>query len=412
MFSSTVFSLKEHNIDLAWSQRTAVSGFWDPDRVLKSDSGSLTPDPNSSSQANLVLTSPAAPASTVAPIIPIATTSAELAPKPPQVTPTSSLSKDNIDPGSSLRPGAGPSQSPDSDPDPWPSPCLKPNSRLEPDNEDKGGSRSLNQSQSSKSKTEASAGAGASISSNKDFQSSGQEGARPSSQFATSPDVASTHPDFPPPISSILIEPHTAAVLPNGESSIKGATTTEDAAPVTFDNTPISVASTHVMVRISNISLPIISPSLPSLNDHQIKVAPNRDVVIAVLALLQGEPEATIAGTANSLGVNGLIIGTSTFVVPSPTPALNLPIVESQQVQVSPNDNVVVGETRLSPGESGIVVSGHPHHAGLQRLNHRATHIRSTSSICSHAPSNRPSAHPTSTKRRCDYCRHNPTPRC
>ncbi len=87
-------------------------------------------------------------------------------------------------------------------------------------------------------------------------------------------------------------------------------------------------------------------------------VASNGDLVVAGLTLSHGASGATIAGTVISLGANGLIIGTSTFAVPTPASTLTLPLIGGQKVSVGSKGDVVIAGTTILPGKARVIVLG------------------------------------------------------
>jgi len=322
-----------YNLDPAWSTCTAgISGLWDPPRVLQPASGPLTPDPTTTPQAQTVLTSSAAPASAIAPTTPTATTSAGPALKPSQVIPASSSSRSDADPGSTAEPGANrdsaiiPKQDPSQDPGFFSDSTASTHS--EPDIPKNGGLRSF-----SKEPTE--------------LQS--QNGGPPTANL-----------DSPAPPSSPIIGSHTALGLTSKGLSVNGAILTAGSAPVTLDNIPVSVATAYAGIGTSRPALANIPSDTPSFIGHQIEVASDGRVIAAGTTLSQGGSGVTISGTEASLGGSGLVIGTSTFAIRSSTPAIapTLPSIGGQQVQVDPHGDVIIGGTTLSHGGSAATVAG------------------------------------------------------
>lgn len=321
------------SMEPAWSTCTSgISGWWDPPRVLQAASGPLTPDPTTTPEAETILKSPAAPASTMAPAMATATTSAGPPPKPSQLIPASK-SKSSVNPGSSLEPGVN------SDPASRPQPGSSQNPSPLPD-------------------PGASVGPGAGVSDNGGFHGPSQDGPVIQSHYGSSSSATRANLDPPAPALAITIGSHTAIILPDGGLSVNGATITAGAAPITLDNIPILVASTYAMIGTSILNLPIVSPNLPSLDGHQVEVAPNGDVVVAGTTLSQQRSAATIAATVESLSANGLVFGTSTFAVPTSASNSILPLVGGQKAHVAPDGNVVISGITLSPGGSAATIAG------------------------------------------------------
>jgi hypothetical protein len=190
---------------------------------------------------------------------------------------------------------------------------------------------------------------------------------------------------------------HQIEVASDGRVIAAGATLSQGGSGVTISGTEASLGGSGLVIGTSTFAIrsstPAIAPTLPSIGGQQVslgsngliigtstmavpapasvsalplvggqkvQVAPDSNVIIGGTTLSHGGSAATVAGTAVSLGADGFIIGTSTFVVPTPASASTLPLVGGQAVQVAPSGNVVVAGTAISPGKAGAIISGTP----------------------------------------------------
>lgn len=149
-------------------------------------------------------------------------------------------------------------------------------------------------------------------------------------------------------------------VLPNGNVLIAGTTLAPNAPAVTIAGTPVSVGSNGLVVGTSTFITSSLVAALPLTAAGQpVNPLPNGNVLIAGTTLTPNTPLITIAGTRVSFGTNGLVIGTSTV----PLSSLPLPSTITVAGQTFPITQVVNGVvlagTTLKLGQSAMI-SGTP----------------------------------------------------
>ena len=128
----------------------------------------------------------------------------------------------------------------------------------------------------------------------------------------------------------------------------------------TILGTPISVGTGNIVIGSSTISLPRkdSSVTLPSVGGQSLIPVSNGGVAIFGTTLVQGQA-TTISGTPVSIGTSSIVIGSSTFAIPTQGSPNILPSVGGQALTMASNGGLVFGATTLSPGQQ-ITFSGTP----------------------------------------------------
>ncbi|KAG6999238.1 hypothetical protein G7Y79_00036g071940 [Physcia stellaris] len=146
--------------------------------------------------------------------------------------------------------------------------------------------------------------------------------------------------------------------------AIAGNTLTPNGPAVTISGTPISVDNSGIVIGSSTFSLPTPLPtSAPqtfTLGGQTFTVE-SGGVAVAGTTLGPHAPGLTISGTSISLGLSSIIIGSSTFALPTPfTPSSEQTFTIGGQVFTATSGVVAIAGSTLSPNGPGITVSGTP----------------------------------------------------
>lgn len=147
-------------------------------------------------------------------------------------------------------------------------------------------------------------------------------------------------------------------VLPNGNVLIAGTTLAPNAPAVTIAGTPVSVGSNGLVVGTSTFITSSLVAALPLTAAGQpVNPLPNVNVLIAGTTLTPNAPAITIAGTPISLAISALVVGTSTIPVPS-SAASSIIAAAGHPVTVLPDGNVLIAGTTLTPNTPLITIAG------------------------------------------------------
>lgn len=122
----------------------------------------------------------------------------------------------------------------------------------------------------------------------------------------------------------------------------------------TVAGTVVSIGSSNIVLGSSTYALPTNTP--PAVGGQAIQAAPSHGVVVAGQTIAQGS-KATVAGTVVSVGSSNVVLGGSTFASPANTP----PPFAGQAVQAAPSGGLIVAGQTVSQGSiatvSGTVIS-------------------------------------------------------
>ena len=163
----------------------------------------------------------------------------------------------------------------------------------------------------------------------------------------------------PPPVGGQYIRP-----APNGGLVVAGQTINAGK-QVVVSGTTISAGSSNVVIAGSTYNSPSAEtlPAALSIGGQLIHTASDGGLIVAGQTLTRGVP-ASISGTLISIGSSDLIIGSSTYGLPSnsatvPTQAPLL--IAGNPVKVAPGGGFLVAGQTITPGEvatvSGITIS-------------------------------------------------------
>ncbi len=171
----------------------------------------------------------------------------------------------------------------------------------------------------------------------------------------------STLPGFIPSASAapgkvITTAGQTLTILPNG-AAIDGQTLSTGQA-ITVSGTPISLGLDGLVIASSTINLPdILAAQVLTAAGQTMTISENGGITIAGTTLVPNAPAVNIAGTRISLGPDGLIVGTSTTSLPVITPAAVISAAGQAGI-VDPDGNFIIAGTTLSPEAPAITVAG------------------------------------------------------
>ena len=163
-----------------------------------------------------------------------------------------------------------------------------------------------------------------------------------------------------------------------------GSVTLSQRFQTTISGTQISVGSKFVAVDVSSFELALskLTDTAPLIGGQVISKGSNGEVVVESLTLSQGS-QTTIAGTAVSVGSNGIIIDDTSHQLPS---AVESPVyINGQAFQRLPGGDVVVDAQTLSIN-AVTTVSGLPISVGAKDVvvagtTHNLDPMPSTASI-------------------------------
>lgn len=151
-----------------------------------------------------------------------------------------------------------------------------------------------------------------------------------------------------------------AAQLFSAGISIAGTTLTPGSPPLTISNTPISINPSGLIIGTA-APTPLPNPTITTLANQLLTLLPTA-AIIGSATLTPGGPTLTLSGTPLYIASSNLIFGTSTIPLPStPLPLSNagmlITTIADQSLTAVPTAVAVAGTT-LTPGASGISVSG------------------------------------------------------
>lgn len=148
---------------------------------------------------------------------------------------------------------------------------------------------------------------------------------------------------------------------------IAGTTLQAGGPPITISGTAISLGSSGLIIGSSTIPLPTPAPSSTTfVLGSQTYTANPTAIAISGTILTLGSPAATISSTPISLGASGLVIGTSTYPLPSSLPS-SVMVTDGQTFTVHPTAIEIAGTT-LSEGGPAVTVGGTPISLGTAGL--------------------------------------------
>ena len=175
--------------------------------------------------------------------------------------------------------------------------------------------------------------------------------------------------------SNIVIAGQTFAQLPDG-ISVAGTTLRFHGPAVTISGTPISLGNSGVVVGATTFPLPTVFPDSPSQTltlNGQTLTAGSDAVAIAGNTLTPNGPAVTISGTPISVDNSGIVIGFSTFSLPTPLPAPQI-FTLGGQIFTAESGGVAVAGTTLGPHGPGLTITG-------ARLPNTRTSVRGSTHI-------------------------------
>ena len=127
---------------------------------------------------------------------------------------------------------------------------------------------------------------------------------------------------------------------------------------ITASGTPISLGLDGLVIASSTINLPAITAArVLTAAGQAVTIGTNGGVIIAGTTLVPNAPAINIAGTRMSLGPNGLIVGTSTINFPVITPSAVISAAGQAGI-IGPDGNIIIAGTTLSPEAPAITVGG------------------------------------------------------
>ena len=178
--------------------------------------------------------------------------------------------------------------------------------------------------------------------------------------------------DLPAPVeasSTVTIGGQTFAVIPSG-IVVAGQTLTAAGDEADVSGTPISLGPSGLVIGTSTYDIPTpseVSNAVTTIGGQAFTINPS-GIFVAGTTLMPGASAVTISGTAISLGASGLVVGTSTYDLPKPTQTSNIiTTIDGQTFTISPDGVIIDGKT-LAPGASAITISGTPVSLGASGL--------------------------------------------
>jgi hypothetical protein len=137
---------------------------------------------------------------------------------------------------------------------------------------------------------------------------------------------------------------------------IAGQTISQGAPAITMSGTVISLGPSGLVLGSSTIPLPTQGPSSTFVLGGQTFTANGAAIAIGGTTLTEGAPAATISGTPISSGPSGVIIGSSTYALPTSLPSSVL-IINGETFTINPTGVRVSGST-LAMNGSAITIDG------------------------------------------------------
>lgn len=397
-------------IDPVWSTCTpGMYGSWDPPRVLTAAPNMVAPTPAQPDND---------PSATAAPAAGIAPTNVPAAPTPPPTHSATGLGS----PATSLDPG---SKSKDTQPsgsnDPaWsvgradsvskggntgenPTPPSKQGQGSDPANQGHSQNNMPNHSSSGAPNSNPAAGssgidgngngAGALTTLNVDPQDSqnslnGSPGSTVSPVLFNPVVVASPSP--------LIVGDSTIEKASNGGAVI-GKSTYTAGYEGQISNMPISVGVDKIIIGTTTHALPTSAPVLIA-GESMVKAA-NGGVIIGTSTYTPGS-QAQISGKAFSVGIDSVVIGDSSYAIPTPGTA-DAAFIDSQSISRAPNGGAILGDSAtIGLGSQGNV-NGHAISVGASTIVFDGVSyaLPSSAGAILQAPSPQPNAPVTLTNR-------------
>ena len=163
----------------------------------------------------------------------------------------------------------------------------------------------------------------------------------------------------------VIIDGSTVNRLPGGGVLIAGSTYSPGA-DTTISGTAVSVAADSLVIDGVTQTLPSENNPTPILVGGQtIAKASNGGVMIGGSTYLPGT-QADVFGTALSVGADDVVVGGSTYAIPT-YPTGKPVVIDGKPITRAPNGGVVIGGSTIAPG-SQVVVSGHTISAGFSSV--------------------------------------------
>ena len=174
--------------------------------------------------------------------------------------------------------------------------------------------------------------------------------------------AATTKAPFLPVINGEVV-----SMLKDGNIVI-GDSTISNGESTTISGIPVSVGSNVIVVGGSTYTLPSPTPYSQKLGHQIVGPASDGAIIIGSLTVSKGT-QATISGTPISVGSDFIVIGSSTYPVPSTTQAVSLLTGESLHtlsgggilfdgVTVLPNAKTMISGTSVSVGSNLVMIGG------------------------------------------------------
>ena len=130
---------------------------------------------------------------------------------------------------------------------------------------------------------------------------------------------------------------------------------------ISFDGTIVSLGQSEVRIGSSTIALSPEPSSLPAIVVNaagQLLTLLPSGVAIAGTTLTSNAAAITVSGTRISLGVHGLVVGSSTLNIPSPPPTPSITIANQIYAISRVADGLVIAGTTLQLSQPAITISG------------------------------------------------------
>ena len=163
--------------------------------------------------------------------------------------------------------------------------------------------------------------------------------------------------------SNIVIAGQTFAQLPDG-ISVAGTTLRSNGPALTISGTPVSLDNSGIVIGASTFPLPTITPEIPLQTltiDGQAFTAKSDGVAVAGTMLRPNGPAVTISGTQISLGNSGVVIGATTFPLPTAFPdSPSQTFTLNGQTFTAGSGAVAIAGDTLTPNGPAITISGTP----------------------------------------------------
>ncbi|MCJ1409061.1 hypothetical protein MMC19_003138 [Ptychographa xylographoides] len=183
--------------------------------------------------------------------------------------------------------------------------------------------------------------------------------------FTPAPQVAS-----PVSIPSVTVggQVITPVAGSSGAIIMQGQTVVQGQGLTTVGTVPVLVSGGSVYVNGQGTAIPtapaavapavitsgIVYPSAIIIAGQTVSAVGSSAVVVGTQTLTAGQPAVTISGVPFSLGPSGLVAGSSTIALPTPSSYV---VIASETIDLASSD-VVVGGVTLTPGSPATTISG------------------------------------------------------